>query len=99
MHISSGNKYENNDQPLIYGSASLFLREMCVTDCNTILKREIEAVMKKGRKCKNDGTDEDFDAFLSDNAGICIAGRNVGPHLTKNQIFRYHLLNQISCRS
>ena len=57
------------------------------------LKSEIEAVVKEGRKCKNDGTDEDFDAFLSVNVGICISGRNVGPHLTKNQIFRHHLLN------
>ena len=57
------------------------------------LKSEIEAVVKEGRKCKNDGTDEDFDTFLSVNVGICIAGRNVGPHLTKNQIFRHHLLN------
>ena len=57
------------------------------------LKSETEAVVKEGRKCKNDGTDEDFDAFLSVNVGICISGRNVGPHLTKNQIFRHHLLN------
>ena len=56
-------------------------------------KSEIEAVVKEGRKCKNDGTDEDFDTFLSVNVGIGIAGRNVGPHLTKNQIFRHHLLN------
>ena len=56
-------------------------------------KSEIEAVVKDGRKCKSDGTDEDFDAFLSINVGICIAGRNVRPHLTKNQISRHHLLN------
>ena len=50
---------------------------------------EIEAVVKEGRKCKM----KIFNAFLSVNVGVCIAGRNVGPHLTKNQVFRHHLLN------
>ena len=57
------------------------------------LKSEIEAVVREGQKCKKQGTAAGFDAFLSVTAGICIAGRNVGPHLLKRQIFRHHLLN------
>ena len=57
------------------------------------LKTEIKAVLKEAVRFQKQGTDADFDAFLSVNLGTGISARNVGPHLFKHRILRQHLIN------
>ena len=61
------------------------------------LKSEMEAVVCEVKKLhEGSQSQDDLLKFLSVDVGVCISGRNVGPHLLKHHILRQNLLDSDS---